>query len=57
MRAHVEDTPLRLRSQRPVPPALDHAVARALERSPARRWPSARAFAAVLDRALEAASC
>jgi serine/threonine-protein kinase len=52
MRAHVEDAPARLRDLAPVSAALDHAVARALEKAPARRWPSARAFAAVLARAL-----
>jgi serine/threonine-protein kinase len=50
MRAHLEDAPLRLRSQARVPAELDHAVARALAKSPAHRWPSARAFAAVLTR-------
>ncbi len=51
MRAHLEDAPLRLRSQAPVSAELEHAVARALAKSPGRRWPSARAFAAVLERA------
>jgi serine/threonine-protein kinase len=51
MRAHLEDTPLRLRALSPVSVELDHAVARALAKAPSRRWPSARAFAAVLDRA------
>ena len=52
MRAHLEDAPRGLRSLAPVSAELDHAVARALAKPPSRRWPSARAFAAVLDRAL-----
>lgn len=51
MRAHVAATPRSLRDLVPVSHELDHAVARALSKSPARRWPSARAFAAILDRA------
>jgi serine/threonine protein kinase len=53
MRAHVEDTACPLRDFVRIPAELDHAVARAVARSPARRWPSARAFAAVLARAAE----
>jgi eukaryotic-like serine/threonine-protein kinase len=51
MQAHVTQEPLRLRSLVSVPAELDHAVARALAKEPDRRWPSARAFAAVVDRA------
>ena len=50
MRAHLEDAPLRLRSQARVPDELDHAVARALAKPPAHRWPTAGVFASVLDR-------
>jgi len=46
----------RLRELAPVPAELDHAVTRAIARSPARRWPSARAFAAVLERAPQGAT-
>jgi serine/threonine-protein kinase len=53
MRAHLEEPPRRLRDLALVSPELAHAVARALEKRPARRWPSARAFAAVLERAAE----
>jgi serine/threonine-protein kinase len=52
MRAHIEAEPPSLRSLAPVSQELDHAVARALEKPPARRWPTARAFGAVLERAL-----
>jgi serine/threonine-protein kinase len=48
MRAHLEDPGRRLRSLATVSHAVDHAVARATAKSPGRRWPSARAFAAVL---------
>lgn len=51
MRAHLEVAPRRLRELLAVSPELDHAIARAVARAPARRWPSARAFAAVLERA------
>jgi serine/threonine-protein kinase len=51
MRAHLEDAPPRLCDLAPVSGAIEHAVARAIARMPARRWPSARAFAAVLTRA------
>ena len=51
MGAHLELAPHRLRALAGVSPELDHAVARALSRPPGRRWPSARAFAAVLERA------
>jgi serine/threonine-protein kinase len=53
MRAHLEETPRRLRACARVSGELDHAVARALAKPPARRWPSARALAAVLGRAQE----
>jgi serine/threonine protein kinase len=53
MRAHLEDPPRPLRDFAAVSPELDHAVARAVAKQPARRWPSARAFAAVLARAGE----
>jgi eukaryotic-like serine/threonine-protein kinase len=53
MRARLESTARRLRGLAPVSGELEHAVARAVEVSPARRWPSARAFAAVLERAAE----
>jgi serine/threonine-protein kinase len=49
MRAHLEDQAPALSGFVPVSAALDHAVARALAKSPARRWPSARAFAAALS--------
>jgi len=51
MSERLEERPRRLSQFAAVSPDLEHAIARALERSPARRWPSARAFAAVLDRA------
>jgi len=51
MRAHLEATPRSLRDLAPVSTELEHVVARAIARSPSRRWPSARAFAAVLERA------
>ncbi len=51
MRAHLEEAPRPLRDLALVSPELGHAVARALAKPPARRWPSARAFAAVLQRA------
>jgi eukaryotic-like serine/threonine-protein kinase len=51
MRAHLSREPLRLGALVKVPAEIDIAVARALAKAPAERWPSARAFAAVLDRA------
>ena len=48
MRAHLEDHAPSLRDLAPVSAAIDHVVARALAKSPAQRWPSARAFAAAL---------
>ena len=51
MRAHVGATPRRARELVNVSEALERAIGRALEKAPARRWSSARAFAAELDRA------
>jgi serine/threonine-protein kinase len=48
--AHVRQRPLRLAEVLRVPPSLDAAVARALAKSPADRFPSAAAFAAALGR-------
>ncbi|WP_437286710.1 serine/threonine-protein kinase [Sorangium sp. So ce406] len=48
MRAHLHTPAPRLRSLLWVPPALDHAVARALEKDPALRWQTADAMAAAL---------
>jgi eukaryotic-like serine/threonine-protein kinase len=53
MRAHLEEAPRRLRDFADVSTELGHAVTRALAKPPARRWPSARAFAAVLERAAD----
>ncbi len=50
MRAHLEDDPLPIARFAAVPPALEHAVARALAKPPEARWPTARAFAAALRR-------
>lgn len=51
MSAHLEEPPRRLSDLMDVPPSLDAALARALEKKPARRFPSAAAFAAALRRA------
>ena len=51
MRAHVETAPPSLADLAPVSPELAHVVARAIAKSPSRRWPSARAFAVVAARA------
>ena len=51
MRAHLESPPPRVSERVRVSRALDHAVARAIEKRPDRRWPSARVFAAVIERA------
>ncbi|WP_434043454.1 MULTISPECIES: serine/threonine-protein kinase [Sorangium] len=51
MRAHLHTPAPRLRSLLWVPPALDHAVARALEKDPALRWQTADAMAAALAEA------
>ncbi|AUX47414.1 protein kinase [Sorangium cellulosum] len=48
MRAHLNTPAPRLRSLLWVPPALDHAVARALEKAPGLRWQTADAMAAAL---------
>jgi serine/threonine-protein kinase len=48
MRAHLTDIPLRLADLTRVPAPLDRAVARALDKTPARRFPSAAAFAAAI---------
>jgi serine/threonine-protein kinase len=53
MRARLEQPGHRLAACARVSAELDHAVARAVAKPPARRWPSARAFAAVLARAEE----
>jgi eukaryotic-like serine/threonine-protein kinase len=53
MRARLESPARPLRGLTPVSGELEHAVARAVDASPSRRWPSARAFAAVLERAGE----
>lgn len=52
LRAHLHARPRRLAELRRVSSAIDHAVARALSKQPDRRWPSARAFAEVLSRAV-----
>jgi serine/threonine-protein kinase len=55
LRMHIDDAPLPPRKAAPDAPisaALEAVILRALEKSPARRWPSAEAFA----RALEATS-
>ncbi|WP_433930178.1 serine/threonine-protein kinase [Sorangium cellulosum] len=51
MRAHLHTPAPRLRSLLWVPPALDHAVARALEKDPSLRWQTADAMAAALAEA------
>jgi serine/threonine-protein kinase len=51
MHAHLDVTPKRLGERAAVEPFLDAAVSRALEKRPAARWPSARAFAAALRHA------
>jgi serine/threonine-protein kinase len=56
MHAHLEAPGKRLRSVARVSFTLDHVVARAIAKAPARRWPSARAFAAVLGRAAGSAT-
>jgi serine/threonine-protein kinase len=49
MAKHVMEPARRVRTLRPeVPPALDEALARALQKDPAHRFPSAAAFAAAL---------
>ena len=51
MRAQIEEKPGRVRDLVHVGHELDHAVARAIEKIPARRWSSARVFSAVVERA------
>jgi eukaryotic-like serine/threonine-protein kinase len=51
MRAQLEEKPGRVRARVRVGHELDHAVARAVEKSPARRWASAAVFSAVIERA------
>ena len=51
MRAQIEQKPGRVRARILVGHELDHAVARAIEKSPARRWASAGVFTAVIERA------
>jgi len=48
MRAHLDVVPKRLGSRASVTAALDRVVARALEKPPRARWPTARAFASAL---------
>lgn len=52
MRAQLEEKPGRVRAWASVGHELDHAVARAIEKAPGRRWPSAGVFTAVIERAL-----
>lgn len=51
MRAQLEEKPGRVRALVDVGHELDHAVARAIEKIPGRRWASARVFSAVIERA------
>ncbi len=51
MRAQLEEKPGRVRARVRVGHELDHAVARAIEKSPGRRWASAGVFSAVIERA------
>jgi serine/threonine protein kinase len=51
LRAQLEEKPGRVRARVAVSHELDHAVARAIEKSPGRRWASARVFSAVIERA------
>jgi serine/threonine-protein kinase len=52
MRAQLDEKPGRVRARARVGHELDHAVARAIEKSPGRRWASAGVFSAVIERAL-----
>jgi serine/threonine-protein kinase len=52
MRAHLGLAPRRLDDLSPASPALARVVARALEKAPARRYPSAAAFATALRRVI-----
>jgi eukaryotic-like serine/threonine-protein kinase len=56
MRAHLEDTCPALSRFARVSRGLEHAVTKAVAKSPARRWPSARVFAEVLRRSTELAT-
>jgi serine/threonine-protein kinase len=51
MRAQLDEKPGRVRAKVRVGHELDHAVARAIEKSPGRRWASAGVFSAVIERA------
>ena len=51
MRAQLDEKPGRVRARVRVGHELDHAVARAVEKSPGRRWASAGVFSAVIERA------
>ncbi len=52
MRAQLEEKPGRVRARINVGHELDHAVARAIEKAPGRRWASAGVFTAVIERAI-----
>lgn len=52
MRAQLEEMPGRARARAGVGHELDHAVARAIEKAPGRRWASAGVFTAVMERVL-----
>jgi serine/threonine protein kinase len=52
MRAHLALTPRRLDDLSPASPALARVVARALEKAPGKRYPTAAAFAEALRRAV-----
>lgn len=52
MRAQLDERPGRVRARVRVGHELDHAVARAIEKSPGRRWASAGVFSAVIERAV-----
>ena len=52
MRAQLEEKPGRVRARINVGHELDHAVARAIDKAPGRRWASAGVFTAVMERAL-----
>lgn len=57
MRAHLALTPRRLDDLSPASPALARVVARALEKAPGKRFPTAAAFADALRRALRTGAC
>ena len=52
MRAQLDEKPGSVRARVNVGHELDHAVARAIEKVPARRWASAGVFTAVIERAI-----